>query len=347
MVAAAASDLQLGSLADSLRDHVHVGKADADEESDDASTKAPTTCSSRTSWKEETVASSRTDELSVAAQLCAVWEADQASRQSAAAAAVRDLPSGTEGDNLGVYVMRAPVLDYDESVHDEAPALDTPGCALIVWDWDDTLCPTTWLCAEGLTLYGVCPSQAQLETLRAVDDQVSTTLEMAKTKGTNVIITNAERGWVQLAAKAWMPKLAAALRGIRIVSARTEYESASCPHPIVWKARAFGEVTKTHFATHGDSVTTLISFGDSAAERQAALQVWPSLVAERGAGASVYMKSIKLPERPTVTTLNSSHTMLVSMLTTLVEHAGHLDLVVAIRDPAPPADAETERCIEV
>ena len=26
--------------------------------------------------------------------------------------------------------------------------------------------------AEGLTLYGVCPSQAQLETLRAVDDQV-------------------------------------------------------------------------------------------------------------------------------------------------------------------------------
>ena len=32
--------------------------------------------------------------------------------RSAAAAAVRDLPSGTEGDNLGVYVMRAPVLDY-------------------------------------------------------------------------------------------------------------------------------------------------------------------------------------------------------------------------------------------
>jgi hypothetical protein len=238
------------------------------------------------------------------------------------------------------------VLSFADLDLDEAPDLDTPGNALIVWDWDDTLCPTSWLCAEGLTLNGVTPSQAQLETLRSVDDQVSITFELAKTKGTNVIITNAERGWVQLAAKAWMPKLWAAIRGVRVVSARTEYESVSCQHPIAWKARAFSEVTKDHILRHEASVETLISFGDSAAERQAALQVWPALVSERSSGSQVYMKSVKLPERPTVATLTSSHTMLVSMLATLVEHAGHLDLVVAIRDPAPE-DPENERCIEI
>jgi hypothetical protein len=262
---------------------------------------------------------------------------------------MRDIPEGRvpPSDNFGVYVQRAPVLEYDEALLDEDPALDTPGSSLIIWDWDDTLCPTTWLCTEGLTLNGISPSEAQLETLKAVDDQVATTMEMAKTKGTNVIITNAERGWVQLASKAWMPKLAAAIRGVRVVSARTEYESASCQHPIAWKARAFGEVTKTHFARHGDTVETLISFGDSAAERQAALQVWPALVSEKGGPANaVYMKSVKLPERPTVTTMTSSHTMLVSMLTTLVEHTGHLDLVVAIKDPSPE-DQDPERCIEV
>jgi hypothetical protein len=344
MVAPVASDFQL--MVDNIR------KAEPDEESDDASTKAPTTCSSRTSRAEDAPASSspRTDELSVAAKLCAVWEADQESRKSAAAAAMRDIPEGRAppDDNLGVYVQRASVLDYDETLFDEAPALDAPGNALIIWDWDDTLCPTSWLCMEGLALNGVCPSKAQLETLKSVDDQVATTMEMAKTKGTNVIITNAERGWVQLASKAWMPKVAAAIRGVRVVSARTEYESSSCQHPIAWKARAFGDVTKTHFERHGDSVETLISFGDSAAERQAALQVWPALVSEKGGAkpSAVYMKSVKLPERPTVATMTSSHTMLVSMLTTLVEHAGHLDLVVAIKDPSPE-DQDSERCIEV
>jgi hypothetical protein len=261
---------------------------------------------------------------------------------------MRDIPTGRESanDNFGVYVQRAPVLDFDETALDEATALDSPGCALIVWEWDDTLCPTTWLCTEGLTLNGVTPSKAQLETLRAVDDQVASTMELAKTKGTNIIVTNAERGWVQLASKAWMPKLAAAIRGVRVLSARTEYESSSCQHPIAWKARAFGDVTKNHFAMHGDTVQTLISFGDSAAERQAALQVWPALVSEKGSASPVYMKSVKLPERPTVATMNSSHTMLVSMLMTLVEHAGHLDLVVAIRDPSPE-DADPERCVEV
>lgn len=339
MVATVASDFQL--LVDNIR------KAEPDGESDDASTNAPTTCSSRTSREEVTASSSsRTDELSVAAKLCAVWEADQASRKSAAAAAMRDSRVPPD-DNLGVYVQRAPLLEFDESVLDESLAPDAPGSALIVWDWDDTLCPTSWICMEGLTLNGVSPSKEQLETLKAVDDQVATTMELARTKGTNVIITNAERGWVQLASRAWMPKLAAAIRGVRVLSARTEYESASCQHPIAWKARAFGEVTKTHFERHGAAVETLISFGDSAAERQAALQVWPAIVSEKGKANAVYMKSVKLSERPTVTTLMSSHTMLVSMLTTLVEHAGHLDLVVAIKDPTPEGQGDPERCIEV
>jgi hypothetical protein len=159
-----------------------------------------------------------------------------------------------------------------------------------------------------------------------------------------VIITNAERGWVQLSAKMWMPKVAEVINGFLIVSARTEYESMTCQHPIAWKARAFADVTKDHLAIHGD-VRTLMSLGDSAAERQAALQVWPPMVNDR----TVHLKSIKLPERPSIATLDHAHAMLTPMLETLVDHEGHLDLVLNPEAPRVSAVAPgtQERCLAI
>lgn len=279
------------------------------------------------------------ESLSLASSLTAAWKADHGTRVAAAAVA-REATCGSLGDACGPAdgVHSVPSLSEftgwdlgrwgDES---RGP----PG-ALVVWDWDDTLCPTTWLCREGLSLRGQAPTPAQQAALDAVDEHVCRTLRAALRLGTNVIVTNAERGWVELSARAWLPKVEQLCRrGVRVVSARSAYEPRS-DNPATWKALAFAAVTREHLAAH-DGVRTLLSIGDSAAERQAALQVWPLLARERE-----MVKAVKLPERPSAGGLVQAHSLLATLLPTLISHSGHLDLALAPRGAYLPNLAKCE-----
>lgn len=257
----------------------------------------------------------------------------------AAAAEARRVSKEPEADSFGVHAVQTLTDELIQlsslSGWLDAPAGASPPEALIVWDWDDTLCPTTWLCQEGLTLRGTPPTAEQASALAALDELVCATLELSQARGTNVIITNAEKGWVELSARTWLPRVAElGAKGFYVVSARSMYETPQMTHPISWKQSAFADVTRAHMAQHGRAVRTLLSFGDSAAERQAALQVWPPLVAS--CEDAVQIKTVKLPERPSVERLRTAHTMLAPMLPTLLGHAGHLDLALNVPDENQP-----------
>jgi len=140
---------------------------------------------------------------------------------------------------------------------------------------------------------------------------------------------------VELSARTWLPRVAElGAKGFYVVSARSMYETPQMTHPIAWKQSAFADVTRAHLAQYGRAVRTLLSFGDSAAERQAALQVWPPMV--HGLEDAVQIKTVKLPERPSVERLRTAHTMLAPMLPTLLGHAGHLDLALNVPDENLP-----------
>lgn len=115
----------------------------------------------------------------------------------------------------------------------------------IIFDWDDTLLPTTFLIPYQQLIYQ--PANKPLPTniqkkMVDIDDYAARLLEKSKLNGKVLIITNAAEGWVELSAQRFMPKTAKILRkDIEIISARTRYEK-QCPRDYQeWKVRAFLE----------------------------------------------------------------------------------------------------------
>ena len=74
---------------------------------------------------------------------------------------------------------------------------------VIIFDWDDTLIPTTFLIPYQQLIYQP-PSRPLPQTisrrLTEIDEHASKLLEKSKKHGQVLIITNAAAGWVELSA---------------------------------------------------------------------------------------------------------------------------------------------------
>jgi hypothetical protein len=86
---------------------------------------------------------------------------------------------------------------------------------VIFFDWDDTCFPSTFLTNKGFRLDSHPDTYAHfVEALRELETCVGEMLRLAMQCGTVVIVTNAERGWVELSSQvphcthAYLPKLA-------------------------------------------------------------------------------------------------------------------------------------------
>jgi len=122
---------------------------------------------------------------------------------------------------------------------------------LIIFDWDDTLLPSSWLSQSAcLSLSDVSkPNAEQMLVLNETSDVVVQLLEAALNLGRVVIVTNAEAGWVQLTAAKFMPSVYNFLaeESVEVVSARTMYESDLNATPLSWKILAFKQTIKYNF----------------------------------------------------------------------------------------------------
>lgn len=100
--------------------------------------------------------------------------------------------------------------------------------SIIIFDWDDTLIPTSFLIPYQSLIYQ--PPEKPLPSnvakkMKDIDEYAALLLEAAKKVGTVLIITNAAQGWVELSANRFMPLTMQVLQNdIKIVSARTKYE---------------------------------------------------------------------------------------------------------------------------
>lgn len=63
-------------------------------------------------------------------------------------------------------------------------------------------------------------------------------LNRASEFGTCVIITNAETGWVELSCKKFMPRVVPMLARLKVLSARSTFETFYPDSPTDWKVRA-------------------------------------------------------------------------------------------------------------
>jgi len=203
---------------------------------------------------------------------------------------------------------------------------------LIIFDWDDTLLPTSWLGEQGLL--GEEEEEAVISPevdaqLQALADLVAVTLEAAKRRGSVAIVTNAGHGWVEISCRAFLPSLEAHLAGVRVVSARGCHETHGVFAPARWKYLAFKELVGEFCSASGDTEElprrrSIVSLGDSEHEMEALKWVT--------AGIECHAKCLKFVQKPCLEDLMEEHELVACLVDSVLDHDGDLDHEIGPED---------------
>ncbi len=160
--------------------------------------------------------------------------------------------------------------------------------SIIIFDWDDTLLPTTFLTPGGIFNEDIRISENDQEKLMEIEISALKLLTESVEKGNVYIITNAGKGWVEYSAKRFFPSIIHILEKIKIISARGQYEKIFPGNSRQWKIEAFLNLQKN---LNLKLVTNIICLGDSLYEMEAG-----RILASRFTEA--FIKTIKFKEAP-------------------------------------------------
>lgn len=200
---------------------------------------------------------------------------------------------------------------------------------LIIVDWDDTIFPTTFLVAMGIT-HNTRPSDVPKElrdALRKYAYRVKATFELLQEHGKVVIVTNARKGWIELSCANFLPEIEPLVRSFRRISAQpVEYNGD--PKPDEWKEEAFAEVAQKHFADPAGQ--PVFSLGDAMYEREALLRT--------SARLGFVPQNMKLLTQPSLELLEAEHASLLEdgYLRELLGRVDGFDLYFDILDGPKP-----------
>jgi len=237
---------------------------------------------------------------------------DKSQRDAAAIVASRSAVETVPESGSGVDVPQETRFTFEET--------------FVIFDWDDTVLPSSWVQSQGLRLdESSRVSAAQREVLTEVAKSAAETLQAAKRHGTVVLVTNAERGWIELSCLKFLPTLYPILEQIKILSARTTYDCPRYSSPLDWKLLAFeAEIRRMY----GEDVLrdparrkNVLSLGDSVHEREALMRATAPL-------PGCCAKSLKFVERPDISQICKQHALVTSCFNRIVHHDGNLDLCI-------------------
>ena len=160
--------------------------------------------------------------------------------------------------------------------------------SIIIFDWDDTLLPTTYLTPGGVFDENIKLPDTDKEKFQKLEQAVLKILTEAVEKGNVYIITNAGNGWVEFSANRFYPSIMPVLGKIKIISARGQYEKQFPGNSRQWKIEAFLNLKKN---VNLKLVTNIICVGDSLFEMEAG-RILASKFTE------AFIKTIKFREAP-------------------------------------------------
>jgi hypothetical protein len=208
---------------------------------------------------------------------------------------------------------------------EQARRICAPDCTIMLFDWDDTLLSSTWLSTLGFRVDDTeSLPQELVANLDALEDLVIGILDDAQQYGRVCVITNAETGWVQLSAARFMPRVLQHLDSsdIRIISARSIYESDFPHSPSDWKTQAFRAELERH--PNYPANLNLLVLGDSVSERDAAHAV------RRYWLQDALVKTVKLVERPTLEQLRRELELVRKALPHICAFEGSFDVNLSV-----------------
>jgi len=291
---------------------------------------------------------------------CSGWDAGDASESVVSAHFRR---SRTQSNRVKSKSSDGITNEFDHVDPTNSPRLDKrksqvnfsqPSQTIILYDWDDTLFPTTFI-RHDLELAwneGLDPSRTDLiETFRTIEVAVTNMIEVACVLSEKVcIVTLAEPPWVSTSIKLFMPGLQEVIDSneVEIVYARTYVDNFLCEQAYdrstfqsdedqfqFWinvKKRAIqAHIEKFYSKYEGQSWKNVLSIGDSEFEREATLQstkAWQLNARHLGHDASmkVRAKVVKMLEDPTDEELLAELRLITSWLPSMVERNQGFDI---------------------
>jgi hypothetical protein len=205
---------------------------------------------------------------------------------------------------------------------------------VIFFDWDDTLCPTSFLKITDITSPNSNYAQYK-EELDILANTIMALFEFAFSKGTKThpvyinIVTNAEYGWVELSVKKLMPRLYdyLILNSINIISAKSTFYLDENDSPHMWKYFAFLSIL--HSVCNYEEILqkklNILSIGDSHCERSALQKIGHDFT-------SCICKSVKLVAMQNIETIVNQLNFIRSYWNLLWNTNKSLDLAIQIDD---------------
>jgi len=107
----------------------------------------------------------------------------------------------------------------------------TPEQTIILFDWDDTLCPSNWIRENrpALSFFKPAPSDEKFQRpLRELQQHVEATLKLSMKMGKVVIVTNAMEPWVETSCRNFLPHLVPIVMQIPVIYARSIFDLQHC-----------------------------------------------------------------------------------------------------------------------
>ena len=170
--------------------------------------------------------------------------------------------------------------------------------SLIIFDWDDTLFPTSFLARNGYfsdkNIFSTEKDEKILKKIEKLELSVIDLINISLTKGEVYIITNAVIGWVEYTSKQFYPNFYKILDKLKIISARGEWENTYPNNIQEWKIQTFSNL-RNNF--NNKLVTNIICLGDSMLEIKAG-KILAQFFKE------AFIKTVKFKEEPKIDELN-------------------------------------------
>jgi hypothetical protein len=194
--------------------------------------------------------------------------------------------------------------------------------SLIIFDWDDTLFPTSFLARNGYfsdkNIFSTEKDEKVLKKIEKLEQAVIDLINISLTKGEVYIITNAVVGWVEFTSKQFYPNFYRILDKIKIISARGEWENIFPNNIQEWKIQTFSNL-RNNF--NNKLVTNIICLGDSMLEIEAG-KILAKFFKE------AFIKTVKFKEDPKIDELNKQLILVKNQFNTI--HSSIKNLTIRV-----------------
>lgn len=194
---------------------------------------------------------------------------------------------------------------------------------IILFDWDDTLFPTTWAIMNEIKITSNKNHIHKMYNMfKILDETILSLFEKINKTSKIIIVTNAITKWVHLTARYLIKSYEFMIKFINIISARDLYQREFPNEIYVWKDKVFNKEI-LRFTKNSKKINSIISIGDADYEYKALIGVHYTLKSEE---KIKYFKSIKFQQKVDMETMTDQLRLLESDIENIINLNRHLDL---------------------